>query len=280
MNDLSLNDSIEYLRGNKNFPIFDKNKKVGYSYREIYKIIMKTSTCICKNVPSSVENTAVFLVNIKEIGVLDNILCDLMGVWSPNGTPKEFITVDDEQVRLKSIDSDQYDFCITRKYFEHSQNKSVKRTIIYMHDKFNNLCDVAILQYIFKDGPVSVKTLLKPHGNSKSDIVYSRHFESTKQKMSSTTCNTNEFRSMIIRENGGIENIDNMSVLPRNNQQIHYQRNKNKQYTDDFLLLLEKKLSSIESSIHFIQCIPELSVVLFTQQQKTDISRFCQDFAG
>ena len=100
--------------------------------------------------------------------------------------------------------------------------------------------------------------------------------------MSSSTSSTktNEFRSMIIRENGGIENIDNMSLLHRNNQQIHYQRNKNKQYTDDFLLLLEKKLSSIESSIHFIQCIPELSVVLFTQQQKTDISRFCQDFAG
>ena len=30
-------------------------------------------------------------------------------------TSKEFITVDDEQVRLKSIDYDQYNFCITRK---------------------------------------------------------------------------------------------------------------------------------------------------------------------
>ena len=61
--------------------------------------------------------------------------------------------------------------------------------------------------------------------------------------MSSSTSSTktNEFRSMIIRENGGIENIDNMSLLHRNNQQIHYQRNKNKQYTDEIFYYCFKK---------------------------------------
>jgi hypothetical protein len=85
---------------------------------------------------------------------------------------------------------------------------------------------------------------------------------------------------LIISENGGLANIDNISVLPRNYKQLNYERVKDKENIDELARLLFKKTDTPNSSIHFVECIPELSVLLFNNQQKTDIQRFCENFAG
>ena len=65
-------------------------------------------------------------------------------------------------------------------------------------------------------------------GIPKKNELYSRTFTSTKQRMASTNVGTNELRSEIIEESGGIDKIDNLSSLPRSAQQINYERIKNK----------------------------------------------------
>jgi hypothetical protein len=97
-----------------------------------------------------------------------------------------------------------------------------------MYDKNKNCSDAAIVHYIFMSGQVPVADLVKPHGNSKKNDIYSRTFTSTKQRMASTNVGTNELRSEIIEESGGIDKIDNLSSLPRSAQQINYERIKNK----------------------------------------------------
>ena len=227
-----------------------------------------------------VDSTAVFLLNFKEKNIFANMLCDSMGVWTPNGVPKEHIVIEGENVR-KSKSDENFDFCIIRKYYEHSMDPSIKKSAIYMHNRENKLCDVGIVHYMFKNGTVDIRKLLKPHGNSNSDgNMFSRTFQSTKDRMKTTDIPSNEFRSMIISENGGLSNIDNLSILPRNYKQLNYERSKEKETVDELTKLVFKKINTFNSSIHLVECIPELTVLLFNDQQKLDIHRFCENFAG
>jgi hypothetical protein len=135
-----------------------------------------------------------------------------------------------------------------------------------------NFTHIGIIQYIFKNGPVLTRDLLKIHANSKENgNLFSRTFQTTKNKIQSTDIPINEFRSLIIDEHGGLDQIDNNSVLPRNYDQIYYERTKHKEKLDNLTRLFYKKLSISNSSIHYTQCVPELEVVLFTNQQKIDI---------
>ncbi len=65
--------------------------------------------------------------------------------------------------------------------------------------------NIGIIQYIFINGPVLTSDLLKKHGNSKENgNLFSRTFQTTKNKMKSTDIPINEFRSLIIDTHGGI----------------------------------------------------------------------------
>jgi hypothetical protein len=122
---------------------------------------------------------------------------------------------------------------------------------------------------------------LKKHGDSKENgNLLSRTFQTTKNKIQSTDIPINEFRSLIIDEHVGLDQIDNNSVLPRNYDQIYYEPTKHKEKLDNLAHLFYKKLTIRNLSIHYIQCVPELEVVLFTNQQKIYIERFCENFSG
>jgi len=209
------------------------------------------------------------------------MLCDSMGVWSANGVPKDYLVKDGEKIFLKPKGSEYFDFIIIRKYFVHSMNENVKKYVIYMTNRENKLCNIGIIQYIFRNGPVNIRDLLRPHGHSNEDgNLFSRTYQSTKDKMRSVDVPTNQFRSLIINENGGLEQIDNISVLPRNYDQIFYERNKDKAKIDELTNLLFKKINTTNSSIHYLSCIPELAVILLNNQHKLDIQRFCEASGG
>jgi hypothetical protein len=74
MDKLSMSDTSDFLRNNKKFPIFDKNKKCGYTYKEIYGIIKEGDTTkMCTDVSSSVEDTAVFLIDTTKLKHINDI---------------------------------------------------------------------------------------------------------------------------------------------------------------------------------------------------------------
>jgi hypothetical protein len=236
---------------------------------------------VCEGIPSSVENSAVFLLNLKDKTIFANMLCDSMGVWSANGVPKDYLVKDGEKIFLRPKGSEYFDFIIFRKYFVHSMNENVKKYVNYMTNRDNKLCNIGIIQYIFRNGPVNIRDLLRPHGHSNEDgNLFSRTYQSTKDKMRSVDVPTNQFRSLIINENGGLEQIDNISVLPRNYDQIFYERNKDKAKIDELTNLLFKKINTTNSSIHYLSCIPELAVILLNNQHKLDIQRFCEASGG
>jgi len=140
---------------------------------------------------------------------------------------------------------------------------------------------VEIIYYIFKNGQVDGRKLVRPQGNSNTEgNFFSRTFQTTKDRMKTTAVPTDEFRSLIISENGGLANIDNTRVLPRNYKQLNYERVKDQENVAELAKLLFKNINTPNSSSHFVECIPELSVLLFNNQQKTDIPRFCENYAG
>jgi hypothetical protein len=88
------------LRGNKRYPIFDI-KTYGYSYKEIYAINSSDQSCVCEGIPGSVENSAVFFLNLKDKTIFANMLCDSIGVWSSNGVPKNYLVKDEEKTFIR-----------------------------------------------------------------------------------------------------------------------------------------------------------------------------------
>jgi hypothetical protein len=43
---------------------------------------------MCTDVPNSVEETAVFLIDTTKLKHINDIYCDFNAVWKPNGVPK------------------------------------------------------------------------------------------------------------------------------------------------------------------------------------------------
>jgi hypothetical protein len=109
---LSDTGNVEFLRDNKKYQIFETDKKSGYQLKEIFKIITDKHDQICNGIPSQIENSAVFLLNVKDDCIFANIACYSMGVWTETGCPREYIIVNGDTVRLKSEESDYFDYCI------------------------------------------------------------------------------------------------------------------------------------------------------------------------
>jgi hypothetical protein len=62
-------------------------------------------------------------------------------------------------------------------------NENEKKKIIHMINRENKLCNIGIIQYIFRNGPVNIRDLLRPHGHSNEDgNLLSRTYQSTKDK--------------------------------------------------------------------------------------------------
>jgi hypothetical protein len=202
-----------------------------------------------------------------------------MGVWINNGSPKTYIRRENMSFKVVSHGTD-FDYVLFRKYFKHKLNEEILRTVSFLHDKEGDLVKIALVQYVFKCGPVPVNSLKVKHGNSKDiEKTFSRTYGSTKNMISSSTCSRNKLTSQIIAENGGIENIDNPSIFPLSNKQMHYWRNKLNLNEDELLCLFEKSYSGL-SSIKKLEFYPELRVVLLNEQHKTDLKRFCVDDGG
>jgi hypothetical protein len=272
-------ESVDFLRSNQCLPIFAMNRKSGYSAEELVKILINpVQEKLCSSVPSSIEDSLCFLIDLNKVP-FDNILCDNMGVWINNGSPKTNIRRENMSFKVVSHGTD-FDYVLFRKYFKHKLNEEILRTVSFLHDKEGDLVKIALVQYVFKCGPVPVNSLKVKHGNSKDiEKTFSRTYGSTKNMISSSTCSRNKLTSQIIAENGGIENIDNPSIFPLSNKQMHYWRNKLNLNEDELLCLFEKSYSGL-SSIKKLEFYPELRVVLLNEQHKTDLKRFCVDDGG
>jgi hypothetical protein len=74
------------------------NRKSGYSAEELVKILINpVQEKLCSSVPSSIEDSLCFLIDLNKVP-FDNILCDNMGVWVNNGSPKTYIRREQLQI--------------------------------------------------------------------------------------------------------------------------------------------------------------------------------------
>ena len=71
-----------------------------------------------KTTKNSIEESSCFLVDISKVP-FENLLCDNMGVWINNGTPKTFLKHENGILKILNNQDDDFDFVITRKYFKH-----------------------------------------------------------------------------------------------------------------------------------------------------------------
>ncbi len=197
-------------------------------------------------------------------------------VWINNGTPKTFLKKETEKIEIV-IKESEFDYIMTRKYFKHKLNDNVTKTVLFVNKKDRSLIQVAFLQYIFKCGPVASSSLKTCHGNSiNNKNHFSRMFGTTKSLISHTSISKNELVSQIISERGGLQNVDNPAELPHSFKQMNYWRSKLNLKEDELLCLFEKAFSEV-TCIKKLEIYPELRVVLFNNQQKVNLNRFCMD---
>ena len=152
--------------------------------------------------------------------------------------------------------------------------------------------DLCFIQYIFGDGEQDV--VVQAHGNKKLDSTevhgYRRTMKSTKDLIEKklTIVPPREATQEIIKERGGIMNINTAGEFPRNRTQVYNINKKMKtkksgvdlSHNDPLLQVItqakEEQMGRAENIlIREVPLFPEPIVFLASDQQLEDTERFC-----
>ena len=235
----------------------------GLTAEEIIEIILNPwKYGICCAVPQYVQKPSGFLLDSRDLADIKDIRADGNGVWRGQCKPTRNYTVNEKMYR------------ITRSYSTHKETPNFRRLIIEVNE-FPHI----ILQYYFIGDVTSVT--VKPHGNSKSMHApqYRRLAPSALKKMSEMATATNSSAKSVMKnfiaEEGGIENITPQNI-PRNDQQVRNLKRKiQDENTDEIQEILHEYDMQSDNFIRKIDIRPDFIVVLSSNQQLTDLKRFC-----
>ena len=143
----------------------------------------------------------------------------------------------------------------------------------------------AFVQYSFSDKPHPI--LQKPHGNSKCAKPFVRTTPSTLQKLKECR-KTNEppklAVSNVTKEKGGIVSAKAIGDIPRNRRQVYNMKQPKGDDGDALLSIMAMCKQSMDKDeepfVQMVTLAPEPMCVLCTDNQLSDIDRFCTNSAS
>ena len=247
-------------------------------------------TKIATRVPTCISKNTAFVVDSTKIRSSEDIRCDDMGAWTYTGSKAFSYYIDEDGKVHRGNDSENHK---EYQFFKNKSLPSLQKVIITAQNAISKITsDLCFIQYIFGDGEQDV---VQAHGNKKKlDSTgvrgYRRTTKSTKDLIEKklTVVPPREATQEIIKERGGIMNITNAGVFPRNRSQIYNINKKMKSKTsgvdlshnDPLLQVItkakEEQMGRAENIlIREVPLFPEPIVFLASDQQLEDIERFC-----
>ena len=218
------------------------------------------------------------MVNISDVG---NDFRDGHAWRATRGTATKYyhtiVEGDSLTVRSGKGNNDDPWYKVSRMRYTNSSSKDLHRAIIFVEDSNELHCDVALVQYRFDGTPHDIE--IRPHGNAKHKIPFIPTKETVIQQIAKAVATQNSNKRVlhsIEEENGGLL-ADSPSHLPRDLNQIRYQKRKLKPLNADPILevmnMKEEQLTQFIQRIHLDNNSP--TVILFNEEQISDLKRFC-----
>lgn len=220
-----------------------KSSSCGLKLKEILSICVEEKVPkqkICTKVPTMVDRSAIFVIDLSVVNDLD-LAADDCGAYGGHSSPSVAVEVevDDngnlgQSVRtlrkedgLQSGSKNARRFLVRRQYSWHSLTKDYRRIITKVEES-NKRLRFAIVQYIVKTKNTS-SLFEKPNGNSKkTKEAYFRTKPSVLAKIREIgqKGSAKEIITEIENEVGDVESVSSPSYLPRDRKQVYSQLRK------------------------------------------------------
>ena len=253
-------------------------------------------TLMATRVPTNISKNTVFVVDTSNLSNKADVKCDDLGAWLCTGSKKFPYSTDNSGIchRLEDKDDcppDHVLHIVQRQFFTNKSLPSLRKSIISAHRATSTSPhDLAIVQYMFTDGEQEVN--IKSHGNSKGSTPrpFKRTMQSTREFVQDKLKEHPPRRVIhsVVEERGGIMQVESAGEFPRNRDQVYnINRQAKRQKVDvplstgDPLLQVLAKAKEEQQGlrenlfIREIPLFPEPIVFLATDQQLTDVVRFC-----
>lgn len=232
---------VFFLLGTINgLPIY-QTKSTGLSLKEILDICVGQKVPqnkICSRVPSMVDQSAVFVVDLSAVNYKD-LAADDCGIYGRHSSPSQAVHVhldkDSNVVGFEKVrkgkettvsNYTQSTYIVRRQYSWHSVTDEYRRIIVKVecNDKFLRL---AVVQYIVNTSDTSV-IFKRPYGNRNSSEPFQRTKPSVLAKIRKigSSGSAKHIISQIESDSGDIATIPSASYLPRDRQQVYNQLKK------------------------------------------------------
>ena len=289
---------LKFYDGDQRLPVYKWGLSKGMNTDEAAEILLKEPsdrTGVATRVPTNNSKNSVFVVDTATVSNQADVKCDDLGAWLCTGSKKFLYSKDDKGVCHKLQDegdcpSDHVLHIVQRQFFSNKSLPSLRKSIINARQASSTSPqDLAIIQYIFTEAEqeVSVKT----HGNAKGTgaRAFKRTMQSTRDFVRGKLKELppRQVIHSIVEERGGILKVESAGEFPRDRAQVY---NLNKQVkrqkvdvafsADPLLQVLAKAKEEQQGPkenifIREIPLFPEPIIFLATEQQLTDIVRFC-----
>lgn len=193
---------------------------------------------ICSRVPSMVDQSAVFVVDLSAVDYKD-LPADDCGIYGRHFTPSESVHVhldeDDNVVGFQKVRKGdkttkskrtESPYIVRRQYSWHSVTDEFRQIIVKVEHE-GKFLRLAVVQYIVNTSDTSA-TFKRPYGNSNSSDLHQQTKPSVLAKIRKigSTGSAKHIISQIESEAGDIATIPSASHLPRDRQQVYNQLKK------------------------------------------------------
>lgn len=193
---------------------------------------------ICARVPSMVDQSAVFVVDLSAVDYKD-LAADDCGVYSRHSSPSEAVNVqldEDNNVlgfekvhkgkQTTTSNCTQSPYIVRRQYSWHSVTDEYRRMIVKV-ERDETFLRLAVVQYIVNTSDTSA-IFNRPYGNRDSAEPHQRTKPSVLAKIRKigSTGSAKRIISQIESDSGDITTIPSASYLPRDRQQVYNQLKK------------------------------------------------------
>ena len=103
---------------------------------------VKTSKIVCTKVPTFIQESVSFIVNLDSLENPDDVLADDLGAWKHNGVDTCHVHISFSRQRVKKVEkckpgmSSASSYLVKRVYRIHGTDETLKKLTAYVYGKF------------------------------------------------------------------------------------------------------------------------------------------------
>eukprot|EP00112_Aurelia_sp_Birch-Aquarium-sp1_P000453 Seg1043.4 transcript_id=Seg1043.4/GoldUCD/mRNA.D3Y31 product="hypothetical protein" protein_id=Seg1043.4/GoldUCD/D3Y31 len=212
-------------------------------------------------------------------------MCDDLGAWDQSRTAKKWYNANRDScsnaVSLSFARDQETSYEVVRRPFVNISDHALKKKMVSLTDPQGQNYNIVAIIYQFTGEEHTVT--VKPHGNSKCNILFLRTYQSTKVKITKESGVSAPSRALhnVSRDVGGLVGAEAAGQLPRNNRQVSYYASKTASKVEDPFNSITAQMRTYcdNDEERYVRTYSlddsSAKVVLFTDTQVDDIINFC-----